>query len=307
MKESSEQPVSHSIDDVEEMLCPHCLRPVDPISHFCNACGGPTSGHSAIDPMGQVYTAGHAYRAATDRPTKFIIVLGIWLIFAPGVLPLIYVCLGITSALVLPNNSQGGTGINVPNLTYGLIGILITLGMSIIYCMIIFKTTRAYIRTRRQAQAACNGCDEPIGDNFRACWNCGTPHEDDQHPDPQSTVDPLAPRPTSEQCEYMPQSLTGQACPECGASVNERAQDPPHDSLPAEHRREDRVRRAYLFTWLASWVSVPIVSSVLKPLIPYGETGGILIHTILFVVLIIAVISPLAFFYNLLPDNPSSS
>ncbi|MCC6680712.1 MAG: hypothetical protein IT445_07400 [Phycisphaeraceae bacterium] len=68
-------------------LCPHCVKPIARFDHFCPHCGGPVTAHAAIDPLSQVYAQGYAYRQATTiNQPKFIVVLGIWLIFGPQAL-----------------------------------------------------------------------------------------------------------------------------------------------------------------------------------------------------------------------------
>jgi hypothetical protein len=150
-------PLISNLDDGR--LCPHCLASVDPISHFCDACGGPTSMHSAIDPMGQIYTAGYAYRQATGRPTKFIIVLGIWLICAPALLPLVFVVFGLSHYIFLERGSTGSSFMSMPGVSFGSVaGAMFTLGMTAIYILLLYKTTRAYLRTRREARGLCPDC-----------------------------------------------------------------------------------------------------------------------------------------------------
>ena len=153
--------------------------------------------HSAIDPMGQVYTAGYAYRQATGRPTKFIIVLGVWLIVAPALLPLIFIGLGLINYLATPGINVGSSFLGtVEFTTNNIIGVMFTLGMVALYVLLVFKTTRAYLRTRLEARGLCPDCRYDLSRRrgLDTCPECGCtlhPFEDDEIP-----VDDKAPTET---------------------------------------------------------------------------------------------------------------
>lgn len=136
----NEKPDTDPLKPEEEMLCPHCLRPTDPISHFCNHCAGPTSMHASIDPLGQVYSAGHTYRNCTEKPTRFITVLGLWLVLGPQIFALIFIALAIPWMWVRQENSI---------VINGALGILISLGMCFLYGLVLYKTTRSYQKYKR--------------------------------------------------------------------------------------------------------------------------------------------------------------
>lgn len=144
--------------------------------------------HSAIDPMGQVYTAGYAYRQATERPTRFIIVLGIWLICAPALLPLAFIGLGLVNYLASPGINVGSSFMGtVEFTTNNITGVLLTLGMVALYVLLVYKTTRAYVRTRREARGLCPDCryDLSCRSGLDKCPECGCtlhPFEDDEIP-----------------------------------------------------------------------------------------------------------------------------
>jgi hypothetical protein len=160
-----EEPSHHDSDDVEQLLCPHCLRPTDPVSNFCHECDGPKNAHSAIDPMGQVYTAGHTYRVATDRPIKLVVLLGLWLFFSTQLLLLLF---WIAMALW----SLGSIEHYDPNSRYVL---FFSLAFTIIYCLILYKTTWAYILTRRRANGLCTKCKYDLrgSKGQPTCPECG--------------------------------------------------------------------------------------------------------------------------------------
>ncbi len=142
--------------DFEQMLCPHCMEPTDPISHFCQSCGGPVSQHATIDPLGQIYAQGHAYRNSTGRPTRLLTVIGVWLIFGTQV-PL----LGFAGMA----NPLGDPAVS-----------LFAIVLAGIYGVFTYKTTSRYIRALRcLKQHRCFGCGydlNSIQDEIH-CPECG--------------------------------------------------------------------------------------------------------------------------------------
>lgn len=172
---TSDLPTANEAEPFEEMLCPHCLKPADPISHFCNACGGPTSMHSAIDPLGQIYTAGHAYRQATGNPVKFIVVLGVWLFFGSQVPWLIFMAFFAMQPFFATESFTDSLANDTSTPYAGAIFILFSLGLAAIYCLFIYKTTRGYIRTRHQAHGLCPMCKYDLHDSKgqEKCPECG--------------------------------------------------------------------------------------------------------------------------------------
>jgi hypothetical protein len=57
-----------------------------PGAHFCRKCGAPLSSYAATGPFETLFAEGNAYRRAAERPSRFIVVLGIWMIFGIGAL-----------------------------------------------------------------------------------------------------------------------------------------------------------------------------------------------------------------------------
>jgi len=70
----------------EQILCPSCLKANAAAADFCSECGAPLSALSVIGPWERIQAAGFAYREAVSGPPKPIILLGVWLLFFPGVL-----------------------------------------------------------------------------------------------------------------------------------------------------------------------------------------------------------------------------
>ena len=68
-------------ENQERELCPSCLAPNHPGTHFCSDCGAPLSSYAATAPFVSLFAEGHAYRQAVEKPRNWIVLLGIWLLF----------------------------------------------------------------------------------------------------------------------------------------------------------------------------------------------------------------------------------
>jgi hypothetical protein len=174
-------------------LCPHCLAPVDDLDHFCPACARPITSHATIDPMGQVYSAGHAYRQATESP-KLITVIGIWLIFGPQV-PLLFCSITTVGAefTVAGQSSFAGPSISLAEGVAGIFAMLISGAIDVIYIMILWKVTRAYLRNRPWDGKRCMQCGYDLRGTVAAgnqqCPECGWAFGADDADDQDVAVD----------------------------------------------------------------------------------------------------------------------
>ncbi len=70
----------------ESVLCTSCLFSNIPDTPFCKRCGAPVGFISTIGPLEQIYAEGYAYRRAVEGRPKLIILVGMWLVFFPGLL-----------------------------------------------------------------------------------------------------------------------------------------------------------------------------------------------------------------------------
>ncbi len=81
MPSESEETPQLPADPGEKQLCVSCMAPNDPAAHFCAKCGAPLSSYASTGPFEHLFAEGHVYRQAVERPRRFIVVLGVWLIF----------------------------------------------------------------------------------------------------------------------------------------------------------------------------------------------------------------------------------
>ncbi|MEX0774250.1 MAG: hypothetical protein WD042_00910 [Phycisphaeraceae bacterium] len=168
-------------EDAEAALCPHCIEPIERFDHFCPHCGGPVTAHATMDPMGQIFASGYVYRRAVsaDRP-RFIVVLGMWLIFGPQLLPLIIFLLALGNRFVSATLSvPGGNSVDFRVESWGLtgLGVLVMLAFVVLYSTILWKVTRRYVLLRKRLAGCCPTCGCDLRGNAAAtqCPECGHP------------------------------------------------------------------------------------------------------------------------------------
>ncbi len=69
-----------NVEPKPEALCPKCLRPLVPGQHSCIHCGLPVTVHATTGPYEQVLAQGFAFREASSKPHRPIILFGMWLL-----------------------------------------------------------------------------------------------------------------------------------------------------------------------------------------------------------------------------------
>ncbi len=112
----------------EKKLCVGCMFPNDPDDHFCAKCGAPMTSYAAIGPFESLFAEGYVYRQAVDRPRKFIVVLGVWLIFGMTAF--------VSSLVMFLARDMGSQDVFI--FVFGAFSVPISLVM-------IWKTTRNYV------------------------------------------------------------------------------------------------------------------------------------------------------------------
>jgi hypothetical protein len=165
-------------------LCPHCLKGINRFDHFCPHCGGPVTAHASVDPFGQVFSAGRAYqRAATSSRPRLIVVLGVWLIFAPQLVILLVGVVQIVLDMVgvPPMFSRllqaGGVAPDQENPLLQGAAVAIMLGLAVIYGVILWKVTHHCFVSRPPGY--CPKCRYDLRGSIpagrRTCPECGEP------------------------------------------------------------------------------------------------------------------------------------
>jgi predicted amidophosphoribosyltransferase len=160
-------------------VCPQCMALCEPNADFCRACGAPLSALAAFDPYKQIFVQGWFYRRATSRPTSFVVVLGMWLIFGPTVL--------IACCTMMPWSLQLSSWNNDPPFLAGM-SIAMALGMLGLYAMILYRVTRRYLQQRAIKPGHCRKCGYDLqGLSEPRCPKCGSPFDPEEACNTQET------------------------------------------------------------------------------------------------------------------------
>jgi len=137
MSEPPNSALNAAQEAAEEELCTQCMASNLPGSHFCRECGAPLSSFAATGPFERLFAEGHVYRKAVEQPQRFIVVLGVWLIF--GFMVWIGAMIAITC---------WGAG--------SRLGVLAGIAIFGVSALMIVKTTKNY-RSRRVPESEDNG------------------------------------------------------------------------------------------------------------------------------------------------------
>ncbi len=124
MRDNHEAPLG--VQDNDKQLCLGCLAPNSSLANFCGDCGAPLTGYAATGPFERVLAEGHLYREAIQRPRSWIVVAGVWLLFAP------MAGAGILAVLTMPQK---------PDMVWG--GFLTAFSV-----VVLWKTTRRFAANR---------------------------------------------------------------------------------------------------------------------------------------------------------------
>ena len=84
-------PLTSEIDTTPARpVCPSCILPISKHDDFCQNCFAPVGLTASIDPLKRIWAEGFLYKkAANDRITGFML-LSMWLILFPMILPLLF-------------------------------------------------------------------------------------------------------------------------------------------------------------------------------------------------------------------------
>ena len=121
----------------EEILCPSCLSPNDKNAQYCIKCNTPIGNSATIDPVLSAISEGRGISDGVNKPSKFIIVFGVWFLFLPCVAAFLYF-----SIIGFIEN-------------YSNIGILMSIlcGLiSLLFGFIILKTTYMYLKNKKNTK-----------------------------------------------------------------------------------------------------------------------------------------------------------
>ncbi len=110
-------------------LCPSCLQGVSYADSLCPHCGAPVSGTSGMAPWERTLAEGFIYRSAVAKPTKPIVLIGVWVIFFPSL---------VFNGLLMMHEAKGGT-METGYLLFSLFGAIISVAA-------LYQTTLNYFK-----------------------------------------------------------------------------------------------------------------------------------------------------------------
>ncbi len=67
------------------IICMSCMAPNDKSDDFCQNCRASLATTSTLDPLQTIQNEGSLWRKATSERPKFIVVLGMWVLFLPWI------------------------------------------------------------------------------------------------------------------------------------------------------------------------------------------------------------------------------
>ena len=121
-------------DPAARPLCPSCMAPNEPGAHVCEKCRAPLSMFATVDPLETIRSQGWAYRqAASGRRVSKVILIGMWLIFAPAFFVGLLLLTVLSDAEVNP------------------FGLIVFLFLLLLYTVILYKVSKHYFSRRREA------------------------------------------------------------------------------------------------------------------------------------------------------------
>ena len=127
------EPVNQLNEREECIVCPSCAAPVGVNEVFCPVCRAPISLLANTDPLQRIYAEGYLYRKAVETKPKLIVVVGIWIIFAPVLLVALFIVISM-----IFNGMGSGFG--------GFIFFWIAVALGGFSAVILFRVTKNYIK-----------------------------------------------------------------------------------------------------------------------------------------------------------------
>src|SRR5262245_6210807 len=121
--------MQNAIEPAGDAVCPNCSDANEVGTDFCARCGAPVGRFTTLDPLKSTYAEGWLFRKAASARVKPIVLIGMWALLG---VPL---AVALTVAIVRPRG--------VP--TDRILG---SLGIGLIYLLVLARVTHNYIRNR---------------------------------------------------------------------------------------------------------------------------------------------------------------
>jgi hypothetical protein len=138
MSFNNDESQSEVVEDFENELCIHCCEANAPLVKFCRHCRAPLHPLAAYNPYERVYATGFIWRTAVSKPNNRMVLIGMYLYFAPTLL---------VQALLLWGIFRDTPGYR-PD--FGMFTELVIIGVflvpAVVSLMILVQTTRNYFK-----------------------------------------------------------------------------------------------------------------------------------------------------------------
>lgn len=137
-------------------LCLRCAHPINPLSPlYCEQCGTPQGTAANTDPMASIYAQGDGFNNAINRPDKPIVLVGMWLLFAPAVIVSFWFIAMSLGDLLFGNDRQRVVGTWHPVANTAVVSpsavasIVITALFVVLYLAMLIRMTMNWRRASR--------------------------------------------------------------------------------------------------------------------------------------------------------------
>jgi len=117
-------------EDAQKIACLSCLAENNPAASFCRECGSPIGATATLDPMKAIQAQGHLFRTALKGRPRFIVVLGMWIMFLP-----ILVVSATVAVFLISNRSRRSD----------FVFFWAMAGLSYVSFVVLYRVTRNYL------------------------------------------------------------------------------------------------------------------------------------------------------------------
>lgn len=134
--------------DESMAVCPQCCHANPPTHHFCENCNAPLSAAAAILPAWRPWAEGYLVRRAVREADSWLVLIGMWLSCAPSILLPVFLATDSYPWTIIAEDWTYGSRITA--IIGGLLTSLFCLGGGALFGLILFLSTRSFLRNRRQ-------------------------------------------------------------------------------------------------------------------------------------------------------------
>ncbi len=167
-------------------ICPNCMTPTTSTAAVCGKCNMPIGAFATYDPIEQIRSTGWMYRRAIGGGISKMAFIGMWLIFGPTTLVLIFVLCSI---------------VFYPTPTVSLLHFSITILFTFLQVMILYLVTKSYLKYRNRRVGHCEECGYNLSHLTEPrCPECGSRFDPDWDEDATESTATPGNHPSSTDC-----------------------------------------------------------------------------------------------------------